>query len=373
MKFNTLWILSTQIRAGLGNPCVVLRQFRVGSNQVDEVETVVAMCQTVFVEQVTQPLNQWDMKQDGNQRAYSMVPQQPSLQQNPGQQHEAVADRPPPTQAGGQPLQPAQVGTLRQQPGATHLSNLVEEVLDRSKGFVTELVVGTLASNVLTTILDHYWRPDHVKQELLEADIPLCNLNRRQNFTELQVVSLREAGHNTAQLVEHNIAQISVIRSVFPSLAVVAGHIMARTHLLGANLERVWVSCKSMKLDLAALHSVSKFDPLLEVVQDSIVLNSLKLSSPPLDTFKIRFTARCKSVDTKVNQVGAFRYWTEGDGKPLLKEYAGQPICNHQTNCVQGIVQPGNSYVTVERSERNHYDQRLASWGRWPNRMRLRR
>ena len=108
---------------------------------------------------------------------------------------------------------------------------------------------------------------------------------------------------------------------MYPPLTVVAGHIMAKPHLLGANLERVWVSFKLKNLDLAALHYIFKYDPLLDVDPDSIFVESMKLSSPAMDTLQVQFMARRKSRDTRVYQVAAFRYWTEGDCRPALKEY----------------------------------------------------
>ena len=33
-----------------------------------------------------------------------------------------------------------------------------------------------------------------------------------------------------------------------------------------------------------------------------------------------------------------------------------------QTNCVQGVAQPSNSFITGECSELNHYDRRLSNW-----------
>lgn len=105
----------------------------------------------------------------------------------------------------------------------------------RDKRLVTELIIGTFSSNVLTSILDHLWKPDSLEQILWVAkklDAQLRSLDRRQNFTELQVLALREAGQLTAQLVEHNVGQVTIMQSVYPQLVVVSGNVLEKIHLL---------------------------------------------------------------------------------------------------------------------------------------------
>ena len=259
---------------------------------------------------------------------------------------------------------------MHQQAVHSTMKELERNQLSRQRRGLVDFVFGAFAGNVVSVVLDRLWphelpEYDQLVEHERGLDAKIKILNARANFSDLQLTAVKELSVVTASLVEHNIEQIKAMRLSYPILAVTTSNIIAKMHLLGAHIERALVSFRLRKPDLEALYSIFKYEPLLELDSESIIAESVRISSTHVNFLGIEFTARRKSVTTKVYQVSAFRHWRPGaTGGSEWYEYIGPRfvVFNQQLRCAKGLVQLANTYVTAQCNERGYTDHRLASW-----------
>ena len=177
-----------------------------------------------------------------------------------------------------------------------------------AKRTIMDFCFGCFFSNVVNAVIDRIW-PNPAFKELEEREHVLAHkineLNSRANLTSLQIRAISESSQLTAQLVQHNVEKVHAIQVTFPLLAVVTANMVARMHLLGSYLDKIRVSFRMRRPDIEILSLVYGYEELLDVDPDSIVQESVKLSSPRPNELVVEFVGRRRLTTTQVYQVAA--------------------------------------------------------------------
>ena len=322
-------------------PCQVLKQFRIGQGPMDETEQAVRLCQGYFFELVTGKLNQWATYQSTKPSILLPSPMQPNNNGFANVIPQPVGKGKGPEYTVGNP---------------------------RIKRGILDFCVGCFVSNILQTVEDRIWpnpAVEELKDQLHAMEHKVTELNRQANFTELQIIALAESQKLTTQLVEQNIHQIHAMQFTYPALAVVSSNIIAKMHLVGSYIDKLRVSFRSRRPDIEIISLLYNFDDILEVDPNSVIEESVRMTSPNRNVLQLEFTARRRSPDTTVYQVNAFRYWGNlMERKAKLYEYVGPRyvIQNVRYQCVKGITQIQTGFITAQCTERNFEDRRLSNW-----------
>lgn len=335
-----------------GNPCGVLRQFG-----VEESLQAIDQCNAVFQRVIS------DSVATAAQTHKAPIIQGPQTRLEVNQPVGKIVQKPMQPQfpmanniANTEPI-PC-IGLPSQQPTGQA----------RHKRGLTDFVVGAFASNVMETVVDRFFPNPQItdlqsRQQKLEEKAIV--LNSQLSFAALQQRALIEGAEITAALVENNVQRLDTISYSYPQLTVVTADMVARMHLLGSFIERLRVSFRMRKPDVAIMAMIFKDDDLLDIDPNSIIENSVEVQSPAPNTLQVKFVARRRSIDTAVFAVNSFRFWGNLlEENASLYEYAGPRfiIYNNTANCVRGIHQASASYISATCADVDYQDQRLSNW-----------
>lgn len=128
-------------------------------------------------------------------------------------------------------------------------------------------------------------------------------------------------------------------------------------------------SFRAKRPDIIALGQLFETDALDTIDEDSIDLDSIKITIIAPDSLTVSFVARLKDPATAVYRVKAFKFWSNMLSTPTSNEYVGPEFLtyNKERNCARGISNPSGGYVTAQCNEVDYHDERLSQWSPVPH------
>lgn len=255
-------------------------------------------------------------------------------------------------------------------PRTVKTTNQISDLSHRSKrqAFAMGFVVASFVSNVWDTIKHKLWNDNEtsqLKNEVQSIDLHLEKLTTETNITDRRLQAMNDYTLLQGKLLENHIHRTDNFISEIPVLAILIGDLISRLHIIGALIDRIFITSKNKRPDIDFIISLFQTDLLDNLDPANIDPHSIKFLVLNSASIQMEFVGRRHSRDTAAYKVTTFQFWGDLLQTPTLFKYIGPEfvVYNNSNSCVKGISEAiSNHYVQVQCLTRNYEDSRLAQW-----------